>query len=105
MTRKVAALTLAGILALPGMAYAHSAIFDCFDNGDGTITCQGGFSDGSSAAGVAIKVKDGAGKVTEELKLDQNSEISFKKPEGAYKVMFDGGEGHSIELDGDKIVQ
>ena len=40
-----------------------------------------------------------------ELKLDSNSEVSFPKPEGDYKVMFDGGEGHSIELDGKKIVQ
>jgi len=27
--------------------FAHSAIMSCFDNGDGTITCEGGFSDSS----------------------------------------------------------
>ena len=32
-------------------ALAHSAVCSCFDNGDDTITCEGGFSDGSSAAG------------------------------------------------------
>ena len=63
------------------------------------------YSDGSSASGVSIKIKDAKGDVLRELKLDSNSEVSFPKPEGDYKVMFDGGEGHSIELDGKKIVQ
>lgn len=92
------------MVALPGTAHAHSAIFDCFDNGDGTISCQGGFSDGSSAAGVAVKVEAG-GSVVERLKLDSNSEITFKKPAGDYRVTFDGGEGHSIAVDGKNIVQ
>ena len=52
-----------------------------------------------------IKIKDAKSDVLRELKLDSNSEVSFPKPEGDYKVMFDGGEGHSIELDGKKIVQ
>ena len=49
--------------------------------------------------------KTRAVRIIEELKLDSNSEVSFKKPAGDYKVMFDGGEGHSIEVDGKKIVQ
>ena len=105
MFKIFAGLALLASVALPGGAYAHSAIFDCFDNGDGTISCQGGYSDGSSASGVSIKVKDAKRRLIEELKLDSNSEVSFKKPAGDYKVMFDGGEGHSIEVDGKKIVQ
>lgn len=105
MKKGFASLAVAAALALPVAAHAHSAIFDCFDNGDGTISCQGGYSDGSSAAGVSVKVKDDKGSVLQDLKLDKNSEISFKKPAGAYKVMFDGGEGHSIEVDGKNIVQ
>ncbi len=104
MMKILASLTLATMVTLPGMAYAHSAIFDCFDNGDGTISCQGGFSDGSSAAGVAVKVEAG-GSVVESLKLDSNSEVTFKKPTEEYKVTFDGGEGHSIAVDGKTIVQ
>ena len=105
MFKLPASLALAALIAMPGAAFAHSAIFDCFDNGDGTISCQGGYSDGSSASGVSIKIKDAKGNILEELKLDSNSEISFSKPEGDYKVMFDGGEGHSIEVDGKNIVQ
>jgi hypothetical protein len=32
--------------------WAHTPLCSCYDNGDGTVTCEGGFSDGSSAAGV-----------------------------------------------------
>lgn len=105
MFKTFASLAFAAVLALPGVAGAHSAIFDCFDNGDGTISCQGGYSDGSSASGVSIKIKDAKGGILKELKLDSNSEVSFEKPAGDYKVMFDGGEGHSIEVDGKNIVQ
>jgi len=62
-TRHFMALTLFGLLTLPGLALAHTPLFSCFDNADGTIYCEGGFSDGSSAAGVAILVKDGNGEV------------------------------------------
>ena len=63
MFRLFASLALAAAVALPGAAFAHSAIFDCFDNGDGTVSCQGGYSDGSSASGVSIKIKDAKGDV------------------------------------------
>ena len=79
MFRLFASLALAAAVALPGAAFAHSAIFDCFDNGDGTVSCQGGYSDGSSASGVSIKIKDAKGDVLRELKLDSNSEVSFPK--------------------------
>ncbi len=102
---KKSLLAAALVLSLPTFAMAHSPIFDCFDNGDGTIMCQGGFSDGSSASGVKVHVKDGAGKVVETLALDANSELTIKKPEGAYSMELDAGEGHSISISGDKIVE
>ncbi|MGP1580624.1 MAG: hypothetical protein ACTTH5_06360 [Wolinella sp.] len=82
---------------------AHTALMSCVDNGDGTIMCEGGFSDGSSATGVKVKVVQ-AGKTLEEKKFDKNSEATFKKPSGEYKVIFDGGEGHTVEIDGKKIL-
>ncbi len=57
---------------LAGQAWAHTPLCSCYDNGDGTVTCEGGF---------------------------------FDKPKGAYKVIFDGGEGHMIEIDGKEIVE
>ncbi len=97
--------TLAFMLAAPGFALAHSPLFDCFDNGDGTVMCQGGFSDGSSASGVKIHVKGADGKNVEDLVLDANSECTFKKPEGAYSVEMNAGEGHSIVISGENIVE
>ena len=105
MNKVFLSLAFAAALAFPAAALAHSPIFDCSDNGDGTISCEGGFSDGSSAAGVAIHVQDASGKAIKELKLDKNSEITFKKPAGAYKVMFDAGAGHQVTKDGKSIVQ
>jgi len=103
LTTSAAALCLALFLATP--ALAHTPLFSCYDNGDGTVTCEGGFSDGSSAAGVAVHVKGGNGDVVQETKLDEFSEITFEKPDGDYTVQFDAGEGHKIEVPGSDIVE
>ena len=91
-------------LALAAPALAHTPLCSCYDNGDGTVTCEGGFSDGSSAAGVRMYVEAG-GKVLIEGKMDDFSEFSFDKPAGAYKVVFDAGEGHAIEIEGKDILE
>lgn len=104
--RKVCVLALAfGWLVLAGQALAHTPLFSCFDNGDGTIYCEGGFSDGSSAAGVPIMVKDGSGKVVHSGELSKNSDIEFDKPGGDYTVTFDAGEGHDITVPGSQIFE
>ncbi|PIE58687.1 MAG: hypothetical protein CSA33_01935 [Desulfobulbus propionicus] len=83
--------------------YAHTPLCSCFDNGDNTVTCEGGFSDGSSASGVAVRVLDPAGKVLTDGKMDENSEYTFDKPAGEFTVLFDAGEGHRIEVPGSEI--
>ncbi len=101
-------LALAGGLAImlsAATAAAHTPLCSCYDNGDGTVLCEGGFSDGSSAANVGMIVKDGSGNVVVEGKMDANSEFEFEKPSGSYTVLFDAGEGHSIEISGDDIVE
>lgn len=90
-------------LGLAGAAMAHTPLCACYDNGDGTILCEGGFSDGSSASGVRMAVRDSAGHVLIEGKMDENSEFTFDKPEGAFSVLFDAGEGHKIEVPADEI--
>jgi hypothetical protein len=99
-----ALLALAGLF-VAGQALAHTPLCSCYDNGDGTVTCEGGFSDGSSAAGVKMLVQDGAGALVTEGKMDSDSEFTFTKPAAAYMVLFDAGEGHRIEIDGKDIVQ
>ncbi len=94
-----------GLLTFATPALAHTPLFSCYDNGDGSVTCEGGFSDGSSAAGITIHLLDGAGTVAEETKLDEFSEITFTKPDGDYSVRFDAGEGHQITVAGKDIVE
>ena len=86
-------------------AFAHTPICSCFDNGDGTITCEGGFSDGSSAAGVKMTVVDQSGKALVKGKMDKNSEFTFKKPNVPFKVIFDAGPGHVVEIKSTDITE
>ncbi|WP_319411238.1 hypothetical protein [uncultured Cohaesibacter sp.] len=84
---------------------AHTPICACYDNGDGTVLCEGGFSDGSSASGVAMKVYDENKNLILEGKMSEDSEFEFDKPDGDYSVLFDAGPGHEIEISGSEIVE
>jgi len=105
MKKHLSLIALAIMLLIPSAALAHSPICDCMDNGDNTITCEGGFSDGSSASGVKIAVQDGSGRELMAGKMNQDSEYTFDKPKGDYKVVFDAGDGHNIEVEGKNIVE
>ncbi|AIW12945.1 hypothetical protein VITU102760_17830 [Vibrio tubiashii] len=102
---KKSTLLLLASAALPSLAFAHTPLFSCYDFGDNTILCEGGFSDGSSAAGVEILVVDGSGTELIKSEINEDGEIEFNKPQGAYKVLFNAGPGHSIEVDGKDIVE
>jgi len=91
------------LLLLAGVADAHNAICQCFDNGNDTVTCEGGFSDGGKAVGVRVRVVDGAGKVLIEGAMSDKSDYTFPRPKGGFSVVFDGGEGHVITIDGRDI--
>jgi len=88
-----------------GQVFAHTPICSCYDNGEGSITCEGGFSDGSSAAGVEMRVVSEDGKVLIKGKMDEDSEFTFKRPSGPFKVQFDAGPGHLVEVEGKAITQ
>ena len=105
MKKTIILSTLAAILTIAGQSFAHSPLMSCFDNADGTITCEGGFSDGSSAAGVKTYVKDGDGKMILDAKMNEDSELTFKKPAGAYMVILDAGEGHRVKINGADIFE
>ena len=67
-----------------------------------TSTCEGGFSDGSSASGSRTVVqKDG--KVVITGKMDENSLFTFEEPQGSYTVIFDAGKGHKVKIKGKDI--
>ncbi|WP_319468625.1 hypothetical protein [uncultured Pseudodesulfovibrio sp.] len=105
MKKMMIVLTLAALMAFAGQAFAHSPLMSCFDNGDNTVTCEGGFSDGSSAAGVKMYVKNADGKNLIDGKMNEDSEFTFDKPAGSYGVVFDAGEGHTVEINGADIVE
>lgn len=60
-----------------------------------TVTCETGFSYGSSASGVEFKVLQGD-KVVIEAKFDKDSMYTFKKTQGKYKARIFAGEGHEV---------
>ncbi|PIE74427.1 MAG: hypothetical protein CSA18_05135 [Deltaproteobacteria bacterium] len=88
-----------------GIAFAHTPLCSCYDNGDGSVTCEGGFSDGSSASGVEMRVEDKAGKVLLKGNMSEDSEYTFEKPAGDYTVVFDAGEGHRIQVSSKEITE
>ncbi|WED24269.1 hypothetical protein L3Q72_15410 [Vibrio sp. JC009] len=88
-----------------GQALAHTPLCSCYDNGDGTVLCEGGFSDGSSAAGVEMLVLDASGNELIKSEINEDGEFEFNKPSSDYKVVFNAGPGHSIEIPGSDIVE
>ncbi len=102
--KKMIVITLIVLFSASG-AFAHTPLCSCFDNGDGTVTCEGGFSDGSSASGVEMRVESTSGEVLMKGAMSEDSEYTFDKPKGDYIVVFDGGEGHAIKVPGKEIVE
>ncbi len=90
-------------LLLPTVASAHSALCSCYDNGDATITCEGGFSDGSSASGVRMFIRKSDNTTLIRGKIDENGEFTFTRPTEEFKVVFDAGPGHQVIIPGEQI--
>ncbi len=101
--RMICVLAVVVCLALAGTALAHTPICAAYLNGDGTVTCEGGFSDGSSAEGVKMTVKTLEGKVLVEGAMDEFSEFTFEKPEVPFEIEFDAGPGHTVIIKGETI--
>eukprot|EP01156_Anaeramoeba_ignava_P022282 Anaeramoba_ignava/c20461_g1_i1.p5 GENE.c20461_g1_i1~~c20461_g1_i1.p5 ORF type:complete len:100 (+),score=1.98 c20461_g1_i1:2976-3275(+) len=95
---------LIGNLLFAGVVFAHTPVMYCFDNGDNTVTCEGGFSDGSSAEGVKFSVEQ-EGKAVIDGKFPAGSEITFNKPNGEYTAVFDAGKGHFVKVSSTQIAE
>ena len=101
IVKLTSAVAAASVLAAP--AAAHNPICECFDNLDGTITCEGGFSDGTSASGIPLRVIDASGRILVDGAMTERSEFTFDKPAQRFRVEFDAGEGHVVRIDGRDI--
>ena len=105
---------------LTSQVSAHTPLLTVEDNEDGTIYIEGGFSDGSTAAGVKIlliekeKYKGDVKKLKKEGKKLYNKKLvlwegkldedgcleEVRKPKVLYLVIFDAGPGHAVEKEG-----
>lgn len=99
----IALVAIMTVVLLAGTALAHSVFFACWENGDGTLSCEGGYADGSSAAGASISVTDASGALLISGKLDKTGQLTFNKPSGDFSVTLDGGPGHSVTISGKDI--
>lgn len=107
MKKRTIILTLVAVLAC-AVVFAHTPLLSVFDNGDGTITCEGGFSNGASAEGVEIRIEknDKPIKLYDEkgnalgtkAQLNKAGEITLKRPKGNFVVVFDAGPGHVVKV-------
>jgi len=94
---------LAAAAVVTGIASAHSPICTCYDNGDDTITCEGGFSDGGSAAGVSIRIVNEQNRVLIDGQMEADSTFSFARPDADFHVVFDAGDSHIVTIYADDI--
>ena len=83
--------------------FAHGPVFDCYIGDDNRVTCEAGFTDGSSAAGRQIHVQDPSGKVLLQGEVGNDNTYTFQPPAGNYSVVFLGGAGHQITIQSSDI--
>lgn len=92
-------LSILFIAAVP--AFAHTPLLMIADNGDGTLTVEGGFSTGAGAAGVDFYVKNRLeGKILLHQKFTESSTIEIEIPPEPYYLVLDGGPGHKVVKEG-----
>ena len=79
-------------------ALAHAPLLDCYVDGD-EITCEAGYSDGSSAANQVIRVRDGAHRLIFEDRFGADGSYHFAPPDtDEFHVQFEGDQFHSVVL-------
>ena len=96
---------LLGSICLSFAAYGHSPICNCYNEGkdDIKIVCEGGFSDGGSAEGVAIRVLDDRERILINDVMNKDSTFTFIKPDADFHVVFDAGPSHQVVIYMDDI--
>jgi len=96
-------ISTAGALVFCQATFAHGPVFDCYIGDDNRVTCEAGFTDGSSAAGRQIHVQDPSGKVLLQGEVGNDNTYTFQPPAGNYSVVFLGGAGHQITIQSSDI--
>jgi hypothetical protein len=92
--------TLIVLLLAAGPVFGHTLFMNLTDNDDGTVSVEGMFSTGATAANLPLYLLDANEKQILKIKLDKNGEAEFKIPDQPYTVFLDGGPGHTVREDG-----
>lgn len=83
---------------------AHSPLLSCFPEGDGTIFCEAGYSDGARAGGAEILIVDAGGRVLFTGTLAEDSTIILTPPDvDDYEIRFVGDSAHSASVYSDEL--
>ena len=99
----VGIVMVAGALLCADPAAAHTPIVACFDNGDDTVTCEAGYSDGAPSVGQTVRVLTSNRRLLEQSVFDKTNSYSFKKPAEPFIVEFEGDPSHVAIFDGDDL--
>ena len=88
------------LVIVTGPAFGHTLFMNLTDNEDGTVSVEGMFSTGATAANLPLYLLDEKERQILKIKLDENGEAEFNIPDQPYTVFLDGGPGHTVREDG-----
>jgi len=89
------------LVLIPIYLLGHSLVLNIFDNQDNTISIEGMFNTGESAAGALIKLESLDSKeIFFQERLSDNREMIVEIPKFPYRIILDGGPGHIAEKEG-----
>jgi hypothetical protein len=91
-------LTLGALAPEVSCAQTRQPTFVCANTGALRVTCQGSFLDGTSAAGVTVRVLDNRDRVVYVGTVDPQGRISFRKPDAEFHIVFDAGQGSVLTI-------
>lgn len=78
--------------------WAHTPVCRCELEGQ-KVQCEGGYHDGSEAAGVSMKVITYNGQILATGQLSKQSRFDFTLPSQPFYVLMDVGPGEMFEVD------
>ncbi len=98
------ALVIAGASS-PGVSSTpmHQPTFVCASIGALRVTCVGNFMDGSSAAGITVRVFDKHDHMVYVGTVDSQGRITFRKPDAEFHIVFDAGQGDVLTMLGSEM--
>ncbi len=96
---------LSAALCLAFSAYGHSPVCNCYNDEEDNskVVCEGGFSDGGSAEGVAVRVLDDRDRILINDVMNADSTFTFTKPDADFHVIYDAGPSHQVVIYMDDI--